>query len=67
LQTADPFAYAVSAFAFSQEVSDCPCKLQIHFAYAVSAFAFSQEVSDCACKLQIHLLMLYLPLPSHRL
>jgi hypothetical protein len=29
LQTADPFAYADSAFAFPQRVSDCACKLQI--------------------------------------
>jgi hypothetical protein len=30
LQTADPFAYAVSAFAFPQNVSYCAYKQQIH-------------------------------------
>jgi hypothetical protein len=53
LQNADPFAYAVYAFAFSQGVSDCACKLQM-LVHAVSAFTFSQGVSDCTCKHQFH-------------
>jgi hypothetical protein len=51
LQTADPFAYAVFTFDFSQSVSDCACKLQIYLFMLFLPFAFPQYVSDCFCSL----------------